>query len=67
MTVSNVTQRLNVHFGASIQTLQSVLSHLSADVEVVDSDKKTFRIFSAIDVVVSNDKILTLEVYSHFK
>ena len=61
MTVSCVTQRMGVHYGGSLQTLHAVLAHVSPDVVVVESDKKTFRLFSAIDVIVDKS-IITLEV-----
>ena len=63
MTVSSVTQRMGIHYSGNVQTLQAVLSHVSPDVEVVDSDKglKTFRLFSAIDVIVDKT-LVTLEV-----
>lgn len=63
MTVSSVTQRMGIHYSGNLQTLQAVLSHVSPDVEVIESDKglKTFRLFSAIDVIVDKT-LVTLEV-----
>ena len=61
MTVNNVTQRMGVHYGGSIETLQAVLTHVSPDVVVSGGDKKMFRLFSAIDVIVERT-LVTLEV-----
>ena len=61
MTVSSVTQRMSVHYGGSIENLEAVFTHISADVVVTGTDKKTFRLFSAVDVIVDKD-IVTLEV-----
>jgi len=63
MTVSSVTQRMGVHYGGSIDNLEAVLTHLSPDVVVTGGDKKTFRLFSAVDVIVDK-AIVTLEVFS---
>jgi len=60
MTVSSVTQRMSVHYGGSIENLEAVFTHISADVVVTGTDKKTFRLFSAVDVIVDKD-IVTLE------
>lgn len=61
MTVSSVTQRMGVHYGGSVENLEAVLTHLSPDVVVTGGDKKIFRLFSAVDVIVDNT-IVTLEV-----
>ena len=63
MAISNVTQRMCVHFSGNIETLRAVLSHVSADLTVVDSvsDKKSFRLFSAVDIVIDKS-VITLEV-----
>lgn len=63
MTVSSVTQRMGIHYSGNLQTLQAVLAHVAPDVIRGENDKglKTFRLFSAVDVIV--DKLLvTLEV-----
>ena len=62
MTIGGVTQCMSVHFSGNIETLRSVLAHVSADIKTLDDPgNKTFRLFSAIDVVV-DDSVLTLEV-----
>ena len=61
--MSSVTQRMGVHYGGSIDNLEAVLTHLSPDVVVTGGDKKTFRLFSAVDVIVDK-AIVTLEVFS---
>jgi len=63
MTVSSVTQRMGIHYSGNLQTLQAVLSHVSPDVEIIESEKglKTFRLFSVIDVIVDKT-LVTLEV-----
>lgn len=61
MTIGGVTQCMSVHFSGNIETLRSVLAHVSADIKTLDDPgHKTFRLFSAIDVVV-DDSVLTLE------
>lgn len=63
MTVSSVTQRMGIHYSGNLQTLQAVLTHVSPDVEHDENEKglKTFRLFSAIDVIVDKT-LVTLEV-----
>ena len=63
MTVSSVTQRMGIHYSGNLQTLQAVLAHVAPDVERGENDKglKTFRLFSAIDVIVDKS-LVTLEV-----
>lgn len=63
MTVSSVTQRMGVHYSGDISTLQAVLAHVSPEVERSENEKgqKTFRLFSAVDVIVDKN-LVTLEV-----
>ena len=63
MTMSSVMQIMGIHYSGDLLTLQAVLAHLSPDVKKEENEKglKTFRLFSAIDVIVDKT-LVTLEV-----
>lgn len=62
MTISTVTQRQSVFYEGSFQLLQFLVSQLSGDIELVetDLDKKIIRAFGAIDIV-HEKRMVTLE------
>ena len=59
--VSQITQKLAVHYSGSVSTLHFLLLQLAGHVEKMDEVKSSFRVFDVVDLTVDKNMI-TVEV-----
>ncbi|XP_065579344.1 cleavage and polyadenylation specificity factor 73-like isoform X1 [Artemia franciscana] len=55
--VSQITQKLAVHYSGSVSTLHFLLLQLAGHVEKMDEVKSSFRVFDVIDLTVDKNMI----------